>query len=211
MEPAESTSVRRVPTRQVRARFNDRSIVVYQAYSPAIAHRAVTAGTFVPPFRIGRMTWIKPSFLWMMYRSGWVTKLGQERVLAVTITREGFEWALANSCLSHYDPDVYDNHDVWVQLKQASPVRVQWDPERSLLLKPLDYRTIQVGLAGDAVRRYVQDWILELADITPLANEIHDLVEAGDLTAAASRLPPEQPYPLASDIAALIGSTRPGP
>jgi hypothetical protein len=38
------------------------------------------------------MTWIKPSFLWMMYRCGWATKPGQERVLAIQITREGFEW-----------------------------------------------------------------------------------------------------------------------
>ena len=40
------------------------------------------------------MTWIKPSFLWMMYRCGWGLKEGQETVLAVEITREGFEWAL---------------------------------------------------------------------------------------------------------------------
>jgi hypothetical protein len=44
---------------------------VYQAYSPHIAHAAIAAGTFVTPFKQGRMTWIKPSFLWMMYRSGW--------------------------------------------------------------------------------------------------------------------------------------------
>ncbi|WP_422570328.1 DUF4291 family protein, partial [Erwinia billingiae] len=29
------------------------------------------------------MTWIKPSFLWMMYRSGWGMKdPGQKRILA---------------------------------------------------------------------------------------------------------------------------------
>ncbi|MGW3630476.1 DUF4291 family protein, partial [Streptomyces sp. NPDC005122] len=48
------------------------------------------------------MTWIKPSFLWMMYRCGWGSKEGQETVLAVEITREGFEWALRQVCLSHY-------------------------------------------------------------------------------------------------------------
>jgi hypothetical protein len=50
--------------------------------------------------------WIKPSFLWMMYRCGWATKPLQERVLAVEITRTGFEWALAHSCLSHFDADL---------------------------------------------------------------------------------------------------------
>ncbi len=44
------------------------------------------------------MTWIKPSFLWMMYRCGWAAKPGQERVLAVRITHEGFAWALTHSC-----------------------------------------------------------------------------------------------------------------
>lgn len=47
------------------------------------------------------MTWIKPSFLWMMYRCGWGTKEGQETVLAVDISRRGFDWALKHSCLSH--------------------------------------------------------------------------------------------------------------
>jgi Domain of unknown function (DUF4291) len=64
----------------------------------------MAAGRFVPPFKRDRMTWIKPSFLWMMYRCDWATKPGQERVLAVKITRAGFEWALAHACLSHFVP-----------------------------------------------------------------------------------------------------------
>ncbi len=47
------------------------------------------------------MTWIKPSFRWMMYRCGWATKVDQETVLAVEITRrDGFESALRGACLS---------------------------------------------------------------------------------------------------------------
>lgn len=42
-----------------------------------------------------------------MYRPGWATKPGQECVLAVKITREGFEWALAHAALSHYEPGTY--------------------------------------------------------------------------------------------------------
>ena len=88
------------PYRQIRARYDSETVRVYQAYRPEIADAAVAAGRFVPPFSLDRMTWIKPSFLWMMYRCGWATKPGQERVLAVDITREGFEWALSHSCLS---------------------------------------------------------------------------------------------------------------
>ena len=87
--------------------FDDATIVVYQAYSPAIADAALTAGTFVAPFKRDRMTWVKPSFLWMMYRCGWATKPGQERVLAVRLSRAGFEEALAAACLSHFDRAVF--------------------------------------------------------------------------------------------------------
>jgi len=67
-----------VPERQIRAVFDEQTIRVYQAYGDAIADPALKAGTFVPPFSMTRMSWIKPSFLWMMYRSGWGTKPGQE-------------------------------------------------------------------------------------------------------------------------------------
>jgi Domain of unknown function (DUF4291) len=83
-------------TRLIRAAYTDKTIRVYQAYAPEIAEPAIRAGTFVPPFSRERMTWIKPSFGWMMYRSGWVRKSGQERVLAIEIWRDGFEWALGH-------------------------------------------------------------------------------------------------------------------
>lgn len=58
------------PYRAIRAKFTENTITVYQAYSNEIADAALGAGTFVAPFKRGRMTWIKPSFLWVAYRSG---------------------------------------------------------------------------------------------------------------------------------------------
>ncbi len=112
------------PARQIRALFDDSTITVYQAYSPEIAFAAATAGRFVPPFKVDRKTWIKPSFLWMMYRSGWATKPGQVPVLAMEITREGFEWARSHACLTHYDEAVHGSLATWEGLKAVSPVRV---------------------------------------------------------------------------------------
>jgi hypothetical protein len=195
-----------IPSREIRALFDDTAVTVYQAYSPAIAEAALAAGRFVSPFKLGRMTWIKPSFLWMMYRCGWATKSGQERVLAITISREGFEWALAHSCLSHYDPTVHRDDRHWAALKQANPVRVQWDPDRSLTLDPLPYRAIQVGLAGEAVGRYVEEWILNVADVTTLAHDTHSYVTSGDHAAARSWLPVERPYALPDNLKAIIGA-----
>lgn len=196
-----------IPTREIRALFDDTAVTVYQAYSPGIADAAVAAGRFVPPFKLGRMTWIKPSFLWMMYRSGWATKSAQERVLAITISREGFDWALAHSCLSHYDSTVHRDEAHWAALKRASPVRVQWDPERSLTLEPMPYRAIQVGLSGEAVERFVEEWTVKIVDVTTLARDTHRLVTAGDRAAAASRLPVERTYALPDHVKALIAAT----
>lgn len=195
-------------SRQVRAAFTDRVITVYQAYEPQIADAALAAGTFVAPFKRDRMTWIKPSFLWMMYRSGWATKPGQERVLAIQITREGFEWALAHAALSHYEPGTYTSEQQWAERELASPVRVQWDPDRSVTLDPLSHRAIQIGLSGEAVQRYLDQWITTITDVTPLATRIQRHVIAGDLDSALAELPAEQVYPLPAQIGKLIGATE---
>src|SRR5215475_8375943 len=119
-----------VPQHQIRAVYDERTIRVYQAYSDEIADAALARGKFVsPPFKMERMTWIKPSLLWMMYRAGWGLKdAGQQRILAIDISRAGFEWALAHSCLSHHSGPIAFSD--WQKLLRTSPVRVQWDPER---------------------------------------------------------------------------------
>ena len=192
------------PQRQVRATYDDRTITVYQAYPVQIAEPALAAQRFVPPFKPDRMTWIKPSFLWMMYRCGWATKPGQERVLAIQLTRDGFESALSQACLSHYSPQLHPDEEAWSRHLRASPVRVQWDPERSLHLAELPHRSLQVGLSGEAARRHVHEWTVTIIDVTDLARRIHALVRAGDDDAATALLPEQRPYPLPPAVAATI-------
>jgi hypothetical protein len=195
------------PQRQIRAVHTADTITVYQAYPPAIAAPAIASGRFTGPFKRDRMTWIKPSFLWMAYRSGWASKPGQEHVLAIEITRDGFHWALEHASLSHHDPAVYANHDEWAERKQVSPVRIQWDPERDLHHQPLDHRSLQIGLSGDAVRRYVDEWTINITDITDHVHRIGALIATGQLDDARQHLPDEQPYPLTPELAATIGAT----
>lgn len=198
-----------IPMRQIRADFDDQHLTVYQAYSPTIAVPAAANTTFVgTPFKRDRMTWIKPSFLWMMYRCGWATKPGQEHVLAVRISRLGFEQALSESCLSHFDRQTYHDHESWESRRDNTSVRVQWDPERGLRLERLEWRSIQIGLAGKAVADYLDDWIIDITDITEAVCEIKTLVDAGQYDAATSRLPTERPYPLPDSIATVIGASR---
>src|SRR5919206_3744636 len=64
--------------RHILAQFTDDAVVVYQAYCPAIGHFAARHKFFGGAFSLNRMSWIKPKFLWMMYRSGWGTKEGED-------------------------------------------------------------------------------------------------------------------------------------
>src|SRR5579872_7269336 len=113
-----------------RADYNRDTIVVYQAFGRPIAEAALQARRFVPPFSMERMTWIKPSFNWMMNRCGYATKPGQEIVLGIDITREGFEWALDHAVLSRFSQSVHLTPERWRDLLADKPVRIQWDPER---------------------------------------------------------------------------------
>jgi hypothetical protein len=191
-----------IPKRQVRAVHDADTITVYQAYPRAIADAAVRAGRFVPPFKRERMTWVKPSFCWMMYRCGWATKPGQERVLAVRMSRAGFEQALGMASLSHYDRTLYDDAAAWAAQKAASPVRVQWDPERTPSGVALEHRSLQVGIGGPAVASYVDEWVVGLEDITDRVVGWRAELRNGGVPA----LPRETPYELPGEVVARIGA-----
>ncbi|MFJ1597835.1 DUF4291 domain-containing protein [Streptomyces sp. NPDC088261] len=192
------------PTRQIRALHTAETITVYQAYPPAIGLPAARDGRFPDVWKRDRMTWIKPSFLWMMYRCGWGLKEAQETVLAVEISRDGFDWALRHACLSHYDRDVHADQVSWKRELKRAPARVQWDPERDLRLSALPYRSLQLGLSGDAARKYADEWTVAISDVTPLARRVHEHVRAGELVTAASLLPAETPYPYDRSVATAL-------
>ncbi|MEV6682094.1 DUF4291 domain-containing protein [Streptomyces erythrochromogenes] len=178
---------------QIRADYDARTIVVYQAYSPAIADPALRAGRFVAPFSFHRMTWIKPSFLWLMHRSNWARKPGQERILGVRITRQGWEEALSRAVLTTADP---------AAVAQAA-VHVQWDPERSPRGAALNHYSIQVGIGRHLIRAFTDDWIVGLTDLTPQVRKAATLIRTGHAAKARGLLPTEHVYPLPPELGAL--------
>lgn len=183
--------------KQIRAYYTDDLIRVYQAYSHPIADTAVANTTFVsPPFSMTRMTWIKPSFFWMMYRAGWAMKQGQERILAIDITRSGFDWAVNQCVLSCFDPTIHQSKDQWDIATKNTDVIVQWDPERNMFLEKQDYRSIQIGIRNKAVDRYVNQWIKKITDITPTVHTIKKLIDQRNIEEVKKYLPIERPYPL---------------
>jgi hypothetical protein len=190
--------------RAIRADFDAGTIVMYQAYSAAIADAALGAGRFVAPFSFNRMTWIKPSLLWLMHRSNWGRKAGQERILAIRVTRTGWEKALSQAVLTAPEPSVHGSAAAWNAAFADAAVHVQWDPERSLRGAALNHYSIQVGVGRTLIREYVQDWVVGLTDITPTVHRIAGLVRSGQSVKAQRLLPPERPYPLDPAVARRI-------
>jgi hypothetical protein len=158
--------------RHVLAHFDDATIVVYQAYRPSIAqhaleHRALGG----PDFSWSRMSWIKPNFLWMMYRSGWATKPGQEVVLGLRIARSFFDELLAAAVVSSYDEARYPKRVSWEQAIASSSVRLQWDPDHDPAGAAQARRAVQLGLRGEPLRRFGTTELLEVIDMTALIEE----------------------------------------
>lgn len=178
--------------KEIRAYYTEDTIRVYQAYHEAIADEVVKKGTFGNSFKMDRMTWIKPSFLWMMYRCGWGTKENQERVLAIDIRRDAFDYLVQNAVISSYREDMGISFSEWKEQIKQSAIRCQWDPERDVHGNPLDYRSIQLGIRGEAVKKYVKDWIVTITDITDYVNELNAKKRLGE--DISPLLPKEQVY-----------------
>lgn len=157
--------------RHILAQFDEATIVVYQAYRPAIADYAVAHQRFGGEFSYTRMSWIKPNFLWMMYRSGWATKEGQERILAVRLSRVFFDELLESAVPSTFDATRFASREEWQERVARSEVRLQWDPDHAPDGRPVERRAIQLGLRGDALRRYGDGDALSIEDITPFVQE----------------------------------------
>lgn len=178
--------------KEIRAFYTEDTVRVYQAYNKIIADEAVKNGTFGSSFKLDRMTWIKPSFLWMMYRCGWGTKENQEHILAIDIKREAFDYIVQNAVISTYDDNMGISHEEWKEQIKTSEIRCQWDPERDLFGNPLDYRSIQLGLRGTAVQKYVNDWIVSIEDIAEYVKKLREQKSRGmDIN---SLLPTERIY-----------------
>jgi hypothetical protein len=177
------------------AQADAETVVVYQAYRRSIGEAAAADQCFGGGgFSLGRMSWIKPNFLWMMYRSGWGTKDGQEIVLAVWLARAGFDTILAGAVPSSFDPARYPDREAWSEAVKHSDVRVQWDPDHAPNGAPVERRAIQLGLRGAVLARYAREWIAEIQDISPQVAAMRAQLDAGGV--AALVCPREHVYPV---------------
>ncbi|KAF4455397.1 hypothetical protein F53441_2186 [Fusarium austroafricanum] len=176
------TSLSTVPYRQIRAHYSDNTITVYQAYKESIAKAAVDSQKLnaSPDFKPGRMTWIKPSWAWMMYRAGYSYKdPGQCCILALRIKHEHFISLLEQGVLSSHTQKLNPGD----KREKSSDVRIQWDPERTPKLEVLPYRSIQIGIPGALSAQWANEWIVEIEDVTDKARGLKKVIdERPDIT-----------------------------
>lgn len=191
---------------EIRAHYNNDTITVYQAYNQQIALNAIANNRFEKPFSFHRMTWVKPSYLWLMARSNWGTKSNQEYILGIEIKRSAWEQALSKGILTHPDKNVYASGQAWDQAFQQAPIHLQWDPERTLRNAKLPIRSIQVGIGRTLIEEYNTEWITKIVDYTPLTRKINALRKKGKYKEAKRHLPVEKVYPLSPELQKIIGS-----
>ncbi|KAK1755874.1 hypothetical protein QBC47DRAFT_381554 [Echria macrotheca] len=188
------------PYRQIRALYDDETITVYQAYnttiaSAAVAHQKLNAS---PAFRTTRMTWIKPSWNWMLYRAGYSYKdPGQERILALRMRHDDFIGLLRRGV---QDPDT----------DKLPEIRIQWDPERSVKLGRLEYRSIQIGIPASISEAWVEKMIVSIEDVTERARELKRVLDerpdiAIDELIELGLVPVERPFDIPDDLQKGLG------
>jgi hypothetical protein len=198
--PKPASTPQPTPYRQIRAHYDDELITVYQAYSNSIASAAVSQQKLSasPDFSYTRMTWIKPSWSWMCYRSGYSYKdTRQAHILAIRMKHKHFVELLSHAFVGHgAAPD-------------KEVVRVQWDPERTPNLGKLPYRSIQIGIPRNLSRKWVEEWIVGIEDVSERARGLKRAVEENrkvslEELVARGLVPVEKPFVVPEDIEKIL-------
>ncbi len=194
--------------RHVLAQFDDETVVVYQAYRPAIGQFAAAHGVLGGEFSYTRMSWVKPNFLWMMFRSGWGTKENQEVTLALRVRRTLFDELLAAAVPSSWDRDQFATEAEWAKAVAVSAVRLQWDPDHNPAGGKLARRAIQLGLRGDVLEAFGRRELLEVIDLSGFVAEQRGRLASGGVADLVT--PRERVYrPADAGVAARLGLGEP--
>jgi len=178
--------------RHIVAQYDDDTIIVYQAYRPSIGRYAVEQGTLGGEFSYSRMSWVKPNFLWMMYRSGWGTKESQEVTLGLRIRRTFFDALLTQAVPSSWDRDQFATREEWSRAIDQSSVRLQWDPDHDPSGAKLGRRAVQLGLRGAVLEAFGRRELVEVIDLSEFVAEQRLRLESSGVSALVT--PRERVY-----------------
>jgi hypothetical protein len=181
----------------IMAQYDEDKIIVYQSYRPEIGNFSVKNQFFGGPFSLNRMTWVKPNFLWMMYRNGWGTKEGQEVVLAIHLKRDAFERYLQQAVISSYKSNLFESKEAWQLAVKNSDIRLQWDPDHDPYGNKIERRAIQIGIRGNEIKLFSKEDILKIEDVSNFVAEQYEHVKNHDLDKLI--LPEEKPLVFKND------------
>lgn len=167
---------------QIIAQVQNGQIVVYQAFNSKIADYAIKNQRFGGShYSFERMSWIKPNFLWMMYRAGWAMKEHQQNILAIWLPLDKFLSIYQSAVHSSYKPEIYQTEMNWRDKLQLSEVRLQWDPDHDPFGNKIERRAVQLGLRGETLQKFGTEWITQIVDITEFVKKEYDKVKSNKL------------------------------
>ena len=138
-----------------------------------------------------------------MYRSGYGTKdKRQARILALRMTHANFEALLRQATVTGHSGPLTPE-------ESERPVRVQWDPERNHKLEVLPYRSIQIGIGGPASKKWAEEYIESIEDVTEKASELSKKIgEASDVgvdqLTSLGLMPEEKPYEVSEELRIVL-------
>eukprot|EP00040_Diaphanoeca_grandis_P011887 m.60888 g.60888 ORF g.60888 m.60888 type:complete len:242 (-) comp22900_c1_seq1:130-855(-) len=189
--------------------FDDEGVYFYQAYNNDIADWAIKNQKLGGPhFNQSRMTWLKPAFAWVLYRSKYGHSHNQTRILKFKLAHATVAEILSKCDCKHGGG--------------GSNGRVQWDPARDLFSgegkvprKMLTKRAIQIGVKDNVQALFVNGAITieDVTDLSHLVGKAHDdKLKNFTIDDIRTRLPNERPYMPACTERVLINlALLPGP
>ncbi|MGR6545082.1 DUF4291 family protein [Paenibacillus tundrae] len=162
--------------KSIYATHSEQHVTVYQAFGHEIANELLLHGKFGSSFSLSRVSWIKTSLLWMMYRSDWATKRDQERIFSIQITKEGFDDILSQAVLTKFRPKIHGTKKEWEQKLKISNVLCQMDPDRDIYGYELKRKAVQLGLKNEVLKMYVNEFITGFSEITPKVKNFKKMI-----------------------------------
>jgi hypothetical protein len=189
-------------SKNIFATYSEEYVTVYQAFGNNIADELLLYGKFGPSFSLNRTSWIKTSFLWMMHRSEWATKINQERIFSIQITKEGFDNILSQAVLTKFKPKIHGTSSEWKKKFNTTNVLCQLDPDRDIYGRENQRKAVQLGLKNEILDMYVNDFIVDFVEITDDVRKYKKMISENNYNFC---LPEEKEYVINGNIAMEIG------
>ena len=163
-------------------RIEQGNIILYQAFNSQITKYAVRSQKFGGPnYSFNRMSWIKPGFLWMMYRAGWASKENQQHIFAITLPIVHFKKILTQATITSYDTQLFGTEGEWKTELEKTEVRLQWDPDHDPFGAKEKRKAVQIGMKGEILKKFCTDWLIKIEDITGFVKDEYTKVLKHDL------------------------------